>query len=137
MEIKARPKNILSATSAQIFRCLWFMGVHSLSFECFKIISWKRSSIKMMIMHFQKEFQAIVVHIDNTNNFNDGLRIPGEEITSTAQLKIHSHSQIVRNSRNIFCLPHRPKWSDFFDICLHWVSLVRVSPYARSRSLLF
>ena len=26
---------------------------------------------------------------------------------------------------SIFCLPHRPKFSDFFDLCPHWVSVVR------------
>ena len=36
------------------------------------------------------------------------------------------HSQILRYDQSIFCLPHRPKFSYFFDICLHWVSLVRV-----------
>ena len=25
----------------------------------------------------------------------------------------------------MFYLPHRPKFSDFFDLCLHWVSVVR------------
>ena len=39
--------------------------------------------------------------------------------------KINSHSQISRYAGNIFCLPHRPKFSDFFDLCLHWVSVVR------------
>ena len=53
------------------------------------------------------------------------LRTPGEEIAFTAQPKIHSHSQIFRYGLIIFCLPHRPKISDFFDICLHWVSVVR------------
>ena len=33
----------------------------------------------------------------------------------------------VYNGRSIFCLPHRPKISDFFDVCLHWVSVVRGS----------
>ena len=28
-------------------------------------------------------------------------------------------------SRSIFCLPHRLKFSHFFDLCLHWVSVVR------------
>ena len=42
----------------------------------------------------------------------------------TARPKIHSHSQIFRCSQSIFCLPHRPKFSDFFDFCLHWVSVV-------------
>ena len=57
-----------------------------------------------------------------------GLRTPGEEITFTARPKIHFHSQIFRNGRSIFCLPHRPKFSDFFDLCLHWASIVRESP---------
>ena len=51
----------------------------------------------------------------------------GEEIAFTAWPKIHSYSQIFRYGRSIFCLPHRPKFSDFFDLCLHWVSVVRGS----------
>ena len=59
-----------------------------------------------------------------------GLRTPGEEIAFTLLPKIHSHSQIFRCGRNIFCLPYRPKFSDFFDFCLHWVSVVRAwGPY--------
>ena len=27
--------------------------------------------------------------------------------------------------QSIFCLPHRPKISGFFDLCIHWVSVVR------------
>ena len=42
---------------------------------------------------------------------------------SPARPKIQS--QIFRYSRSIFCLPHRPNFSDFFDFCLHWVSVVR------------
>ena len=57
---------------------------------------------------------------------NHSLRTPREEIAFTAQLKIHSHSQIFRYGRSIFCLPHQPKFSDIFDLCLHWVSVVRV-----------
>ena len=29
----------------------------------------------------------------------------------------------------MICLPHRPKISDFFDLCLNWVSLVHDSNY--------
>ena len=54
-----------------------------------------------------------------------GLRTPREEITFTAWPKIHSHSQIFRYGQNIFCLPHRHNFSDIFDLCLHWVSVVR------------
>ena len=51
--------------------------------------------------------------------------MPGEEIAFTARPKINSHSQMFRYGRSIFCLPHRPKFSDFFGLCLHWVSVVR------------
>ena len=54
-----------------------------------------------------------------------GLRKPREEKAFTAWPKIQSQSQIFRYGRSIFCLPHRPKFSDFFDLCLHWVSVVR------------
>ena len=54
-----------------------------------------------------------------------GLRTPGDEIAFTARPKINSHSQIFRYGPSIFCLPHRPKFSDLFDLCLHWVSVVR------------
>ena len=53
---------------------------------------------------------------------NHRLQMPREEI---AQPKLHSHSQIFRYSQGIFCLPHRPNFSDIFDLCLHWVSVVR------------
>ena len=53
------------------------------------------------------------------------LRTLGEEIAFTERPKIHSHSQTFRSGWSIFCLPHRPKFSDFFDLCLHWVSVVR------------
>ena len=41
----------------------------------------------------------------------------------TAWLKINSHSQIFRYGQSIFYLPHRPKFLDFFDLCLNWVSI--------------
>ena len=50
-----------------------------------------------------------------------GLRTPGGEIAFTTRLKIKSQSQIFRYGRRIFCLPHRPTISDFFDLCLHAV----------------
>ena len=54
-----------------------------------------------------------------------GLRTPREEIAFTARPKIKSQFQIFRYGRSIFCLPHRTKISDFFDLFLHWVSVVR------------
>ena len=58
-------------------------------------------------------------------NWQHGLRTPGEEIAFTARPKINSQSQIFRYSQHVFCLPHRPNFSDIFDLCLHWVSVVR------------
>ena len=54
-----------------------------------------------------------------------GLRMPSEEIAFTTRPKIKSQSHIFRYGRSIFCLPHRPKISDFLDLCLHWESVVR------------
>ena len=48
-----------------------------------------------------------------------GLRTLREEIVFTAQPKIHSHSQMFRYGRSIFCQPHRPNFSDIFDLWLH------------------
>ena len=52
-----------------------------------------------------------------------------EEIVVTARPKIISQSQIFRYGERIFCLPHRPKFSDFFDLRLHWASVVRGSSH--------
>ena len=54
-----------------------------------------------------------------------GLRTPREQIAFIARPKIQSQSQIFRYGGSIFCLPHRPNFSDIFDLCLHWVSVVR------------
>ena len=59
------------------------------------------------------------------NGILHGLRTPREEIAFTARPKIQFQSQIFMYSRSIFCLPHRPNFSDIFDLCLHWVSVVR------------
>ena len=54
-----------------------------------------------------------------------GLQTSREEMAFTARPKIPSHSQIFRYGRSIFCLPHRPYFSDVVDLMLHWVSVVR------------
>ena len=41
-----------------------------------------------------------------------GLQTPREEIAFTAWPKIQSQTQIFRYGRSIFCLPHRPNFSD-------------------------
>ena len=63
-----------------------------------------------------------------------GLRTPREEIAFTARPKIHSHSQIFRYGGSIFCLPHRPIFSEILDLCLHWVSVVRGTNYQKGKS---
>ena len=59
-----------------------------------------------------------------TQSIAHGLRTPREETVFTARPKIQSQSQIYRYSRSIFCPPRRPNFSDIFDLCLHWVSIV-------------
>ena len=46
---------------------------------------------------------------------------PSEESAFTARPKINLKSQIFRCDQSIFCLPNLPIFSDFFDLCLHWV----------------
>ena len=58
-------------------------------------------------------------------SFKHELRTHREKIAFNARLKIQSQSQIFRCSQSIFCLPHWPNFSDIFDLCLHWVSVVR------------
>ena len=58
------------------------------------------------------------------NDLYHGLQTPWEEMALTERPKIHSHSQIFRYGQRIFCLPHRPNFSDIFDLCFHWVSVV-------------
>ena len=64
-----------------------------------------------------------------------GLRTPREEIALPERPKIHSHSQIFKYGRSIFCLPHRPNFSDIFDLCLHWVPVVCDPIYPLGKAL--
>ena len=74
----------------------------------------------------QKKFiENRYVSLASRHTFTHGLRTPGEEIAFTERSKIHSQSQIFRYGQSIFCLLHRSKFSDIFDLCLHWVSVVR------------
>ena len=59
------------------------------------------------------------------DSWTHGQRTPREEIAFNARPKIQSQSQIIKYGGSIFCLPHRPNFSDIFDLCLHWVSVVR------------
>ena len=57
-------------------------------------------------------------------NLQHGLRTPREEVAFTARPKIHSHSQIFKYGRNIFCLPHRPKFHWVFVVCAMYKAFV-------------
>ena len=59
------------------------------------------------------------------DNLTHGLWMLRVEITFTARPKIQSQSQIFRYGRSIFCMPYRPNFSGIFDLCFHWVSVVR------------
>ena len=61
-----------------------------------------------------------------TDSSYHGLRTPRDKIAFTARLKIQPQSQIFRYGRSIFCQPHWSNFPDIFDLCLHWVSVVRV-----------
>ena len=64
-------------------------------------------------------------HERHHNLCKHGLWTPREEIAFTAWPKIQSQSQVFRYGQSIFCLPHRPNFQISFDLCLHWVSVVR------------
>ena len=70
-----------------------------------------------------------------SKGFKHGLWTPGEEIAFTAWPKINSQSQIFRYGQRIFSLPHRPKFSGFFDLRLHWVSVVRATNQPKRKGI--
>ena len=70
----------------------------------------------------QQNFEGL-----DLNVFEHGLRTPREEVAFTARPKTQSQSQIFRYGGSIFSLPHRPNFSDIFDLCCHRVSVVRAN----------
>ena len=84
----------------------------------------------LMLLYDDDKVQLIFRFFENLQPFSrltvqHGLRTPKQEIAFTARPKIQSQSQIFTYGRSISCLPHRPNFSDIFDLCLHWVSVVR------------
>ena len=80
----------------------------------------QKAHLKARKLQGYKEYQECLSILDTLIN---RLRSPREEIAFTAWPRIDSRSQIF----SIFCLPHRPNFSDISDLCLHWVSVVRAS----------
>ena len=77
------------------------------------------------LLYLQIPGTKIITPCTKQGPLKHGLRTPREEIVFTARPKIQSQSQILRYCQSIFYLPHRPNFSDIFDLCLHWVSVVR------------
>ena len=82
-----------------------------------------------MPWHFTTIKRSLYVAVlTKSHACSHGLLTPREEITFTAaRPKIQSQSQSFMFGRSIFFLPHRPNFSDIFDLCLQWVSVVRAS----------
>ena len=76
--------------------------------------AWLRSVSMLINVELEKHWLSKREQASDVDCCMHGLRTPGEEIAFTARPKINSHSQIFR-----------PKFSDFFDLWLHWVSVVR------------
>ena len=104
-----------------IFGSLFLKSYHQnlVVFQCYSKDSVKSCTNK------QRKGTYYFVRPSLAHHDRHGLRTPGEEVAFTARPKFKSQSQIFRYGRSIFCLPYQPKISDFFDLCLHWVSVVR------------
>ena len=101
-----------------------FQFVHT--YDLFSILfSQNMGSLCQQSFSLVPIFQGSNFLSEESHQPRHGLRTPREEIAFTARPKIQSQSQIFRYGRSIFCLPHRPNFSDIFDLCLHWVSVVR------------
>ena len=114
------------------FRLLAFTGEDLNSAACWVIrnhlkkITTFHSTLLFLPLSPSFMYSRSISHIWGHNFYcmHHGLRTPREEIAFTARPKIHSHS-LFRYRQSIFNLPHRPNFSDIFDLCLHWVSVVR------------
>ena len=113
-KVQVNNYEIVENFSHVIQNLTWYSAIVHKFARIYPVMNWQNNSCKKL--------KKLAVHFYGLNH---GLRTPREEIAFTARPKIHSHSQIFRYGRSIFCLPHRPKFSDFFDLCLHWVSVVR------------
>ena len=110
-------------------------GVGCFGWESWINSPWLSMSVRAIPIRNQKKNAWLRLHflITSTSifeplshdNWSHGLRMPREKIAFPAWPKIQSQSQIVMYGRSIFCLPHRPNFSDIFDLCPHWVSVVR------------
>ena len=63
--------------------------------------------------------------VDSFYETEHGLRMPerGNCLDCTVEKQVPFPN--FRHFRSIFCLPLMSTFSDFFDLCLHWLSIVR------------
>ena len=66
-----------------------------------------------------------VYHFCRSKNLGTDYGRPERKKPSLHGRKFTPNPKIFRYGGSIFCLPHRPNFSDIFDLCLHWVSVVR------------
>ena len=113
--------------------------MHIVSFFFFSFLLSFQFFFNQKISLFKFVFNLISCNTRNIS-YNDGQRKPGEEIALTAWLKIKSQSQVLRYGQSIFCLPHRPRISDFFcympslgvcSLCLQLHNLIILWLYGR------
>ena len=90
-----------------------------------------RTAQSTFFAHHEEEFNLHIGYELVRDRRDHGLRTHREEIAFTAPPKIQSQSKIFRYGQSIFSLPHRPNFSDNFDLCLHWVSVVREYLYKK------
>ena len=84
----------------------------------------KKNSIKVKGKHFGCIMRYIFFLLDKNPLMLLFTDYGHPDRKQPLQPKIQSRSQIFRYGQSIFCLPHRPKFSDKIYLCLHWVSVV-------------
>ena len=135
-------KHYNNAVSAKLFLFFYFFFItnkverHNKICTASRIIDFIFSKVNANNLNwpqFSTPFDCGIIR--GTNNlrrggrmfsFIHGLRTSRGETAFTARPKIQSQSQIFMYGGSIFCLPHRPNFSDIFDLCLHWVSAYSV-----------
>ena len=65
------------------------------------------------------------LHSRKIEDWPTDYRRPVRKSTSLHCPKSTPTAKFLGTAEAYFCLPHQLKFSDFFDLCLHWVSIVR------------
>ena len=87
-------------------------------------------------VQFSLDYRTHAIITRGLYTFYHWLWTPREDSLPCTAEKIQSQSQIFRYGQSIFCLPHRPIFSDFIALWLHWVSSDQVH-FRKNWSYLF